>query len=894
VQPSWRSATVLVAVLACGLAVVPPSAAAGSSGGSGGSGSSAGTAARTSVVGTAVLGTGAGGAVDCAAAPWMDRRKGPDERARLVIAQMTLEEKVSVLGSVRDAEHFRETLPIPRLCIPALRMNNGSAGVSTGGPVQFPATALPAPLGLAATWDPGRARRYGAVAGRETRDQGRDLLEGPAVDLARVPVGGRVFEGYGEDPRLAADITVGTVKGIQSQGVMADVKHYAANTQEHDRNSIDAVIDERALREIYLPAYEAGVRRGGSASVMCAKNKVNGSYSCHSKELLTRILREEWKFPGFVISDFDSCHNTHDCINAGTEFELPQSRYFSVAAIRAAIAAGQVTEATVDERVRRIFTTMIRFGVFDRPRTTRPIDAAAGGAVARDIAQQAAVLLKNRAGTLPLDPKRLRSVAVVGPFAGAAHTGGGGSSRVLPIYKVNPVDGIAKRLPPGAQVRYAQGVAAGGPPAVPTAALNPPGQPGVNGLLGEYFPNRTFSGPPQVTRVDENVAFNFGAGEPAPELPTNNFSVRWTGTLTAPTTGDYVLGLTSDDGSRLYVDGKLAVDNWGTHLSRTVTETVRLDAGRHDIRIEYFDGSGSASVSFGWFPPGALTDVLKEAVDAARASDVAVVMVGDNQSEGRDATTLALSAGQDALVEAVAAANPRTVVVVKSGSPVLMPWVDKVPAILETWYPGSEDGNAVAALLFGEVNPSGKLPITFPKRDGDVPANTPEQYPGVGGVARHPEGVFVGYRHYDARGVEPLFPFGHGLSYTTFRTQRLRTLPLPARGHRLVLVDVTNTGRRAGSEVVQVYVGRPSSAAVPQPPRQLAAFAKVALAPGQTRRVVLHLKPRDFAYWDTARHGWVVPDGTYRIHAGTSSRNLPLATSVRIAGVPAAAADAPS
>src|SRR6266498_194291 len=337
----WRSMTCLAAAAMLALAVAPPGRA---------------VAAEPATC-------------NGAPAPWMEPTRPAPERADLAIGQMTLDEKISMLGSVRDATHFRETLPIARLCLPGLRMNNGSAGVSTGGPTQFPATALPSPIGLAATWDPKLAERYGYVGGRETRDQGRDLLEGPAVDLARVPVNGRTFEGYGEDPRLASEITVGTVKGIQSQDVIANVKHYAANNQETDRNSINEIIDERTLREIYLPAYEAGVKRGRSGSVMCAKNKVNGEFSCHHKTLLTDVLRGEWKFPGFVVSDFDSCHNTPDCINNETEFELPQSKYFSVAALTAAVNAGQVTVATIDEAVRRIFTTMIRFGVFDRPRT---------------------------------------------------------------------------------------------------------------------------------------------------------------------------------------------------------------------------------------------------------------------------------------------------------------------------------------------------------------------------------------------------------------------------------------------------------------------------------------------------------------------------------------------
>jgi beta-glucosidase len=824
-------------------------------------------------------------------APWLDPRRSPDERARAVLPKMTLDEKIQYLGSLRDSAHFRETPPIPWLCLPALRLNNGSAGVSTGGPVQFPATALPAPIGLAATWDTALARTYGEVAGRETRDQGRNLLEGPDINIARVPVNGRTFEAYGEDPYLAGQVVVANVRGIQSQGVIANAKHYAANNQETNRSTINELIDERTLREIYLPAFEASVRLGRTGSVMCAKNQVNGVFSCQHPDLLQNILRGDWGFQGFVVSDFDSCHNTVDCANNGMEFELPQARFFSNAALRAAIDAGQVSLATIDEHVRRILATMARLGILDRPQTTAPIDAVGHGAISRRIAEQAAVLLKNDANTLPLDASGVRSIAVVGPYAGAAHTGGGGSSHVLPLYSVSPVDGIRNRLGPGVTVRYASGAQTGAPPPVPSSALTPSGQPGLHGLLGEYFPNPTLSGAPQVTRIDNQVDFNFGSGEPAPELPVNMFSVRWTGFLDAPATGDYLMATTSDDGSRLFIDDALVVDNWGNHSSRTVTATVHLDAGPHAVRIEYYDNTGNASVTFGWAPPGAPSSPFEQAVEAARSSDVAVVMVGDDQSEGRDKPNLSLTAGQDQLVAAVAAANPRTVVVVKSGGPVLMPWVDAVPAILQAWYPGEEDGNVVASLLFGDANPSGKLPITFPKQDADVPANTRAQYPGVNGIATYSEGVFMGYRHYDARAIEPLFPFGHGLSYTSFDMHDLSVSPgLP--GYVTATAQVTNTGTRSGSEVVQVYVERPSDPAVPQPPRQLAGFAKVTLAPGETKQVTVRLVPRAFAYWDSSSHGWVVPDGTYRIVVGNSSRHLPLSADVPISGLPAGAADA--
>jgi beta-glucosidase len=657
--------------------------------------------------------------VDCATAPWMDRHLSADARADLAIAQMTLDEKIQWLGSLLDATHSRETPPLPRLCLPALRLNNGSAGVSTGGPVQSPATALPAPIGLAATWDPGLAWRYGAVEGVETRAQGRNLLEGPDINIARVPVNGRTFEAYGEDPYLAGQIAVGDIRGIQAQGVIANVKHYAANNQETNRSTIDEIIDERTLHEIYLPAFEAAVKRARSGSVMCAKNQVNDAFSCENKELLTDILKGDWGFNGFVVSDFNSCHNTLNCANNGMEFELPAAKFFG-AALKDAVLAGQVSLSTLDGMVHRILATMIRFGIVDRPQSTSPIDAVRDGTVSRAIAEQAAVLLKNDRATLPLDPRTLHSIAVIGPYAGAAMSGGGGSSHVLPLYTVSPVAGIQSRV---------------------------------------------------------------GSG----------------------------------------------------------------------VTVSYADGSDPAA-----------------AASLAQASDAAIVMVGDSEAEGRDRPSLALSGNQDQLVDAVAAANPRTVVVLKSGGPVLMPWVDRVPAILESWYPGQEDGNAVAALLFGDVNPAGKLPITFPKQESDQPANTPAQYPGVNGVATYSEGVFVGYRHYDESGIAPLFPFGFGLSYTTFRLGHLSV------HGGTVALDVRNTGRRAGSEVVQVYVGHPASTPVPEPPHQLGAFAKVTLAPGQTKHLVLHLDARAFAYWDTGTGGWVVSPGRYQIAVGTSSRDLPL------------------
>ncbi len=660
-----------------------------------------------------------------------------DARARRLVSQMTLPEKIQELHGIRDRDHYRYVPPVPRLHIPPLRIANGPAGVGPAGDdPQKPATALPAPISLAATWDTAAADRYGVIIGREARDLDYGLLEGPDINIARVPQNGRTFEAFGEDPYLVGRMAVAEIQGIQSRHVIADVKHYVANNQETDRFHIDEIIGERTLREVYLPAFRAAVIEGHAASVMGAYPKVNGVYNCANVPLLDQVLKKEWGFDGFVTSDFGAVHSTVPTAMAGLDLEMPPGIYFG-AALEKAVRSGEVPVAVIDEKLIRRFRTMMQFGLFDHPPELKPIPAKADGAEARTLAEEGMVLLKNAGDVLPLDRARLHLIAVIGPYAAAAMTGGGGSSHVIPLYTVNPVDGIRRRA---------------------------------------------------------------GSG----------------------------------------------------------------------VTVEFNDGS----------------DVSK-AASLARSAEVAIVMVGDHESEGHD-HPLTLAGNQDALVEAVAAANPHTVVVLKTGSAVLMPWVDRVPAILEAWYPGEEDGNAVAAVLFGDVNPSGKLPLTFPRRLTDLPANTPEQYPGVDGVVHYSEGIFVGYRHFDARGIQPLFAFGFGLSYTTFAYTHLAVAParltVAAAATRSVGVDlnVTNTGRRAGAEVVELYLGFPSTATVPQPPKQLKGFARVVLAPGQTRRVHLEIPPHALEYWNTGAHRWEVQPGTYRVMAGASSRDIRLESAFKI------------
>ena len=676
------------------------------------------------------------------------RTASPVARAKKIVARMTLAQKVRELHGTHRGHHLRWVAAIPRLGIPGLRIANGPAGV---GPAddrpQKPATALPAPIALAASWDPHLAYRYGAVIGREARDMGYGLMEGPDINIARVPQNGRTFEAFGEDPLLTGRMAAAEIRGIQSQHVIADVKHYDANNQETDRFQIDERIPLRALHEIYLPAFRRAVVRGHAAAVMCAYPKVNGIYNCQNRYLLQTVLKRGWHFSGFVTSDFGATHSTVRSANAGLDLEMPNGRYFG-AKLAAAVRAGKVTQAQLDRKLIRRFATMIRLGVF-QALPPRPTPKKADGAIARHIAERGMVLLKNRRvhgqRLLPLDAAHLRSIALIGPYAARAISGGGGSSHVVPLYTVTPLAGLKARAGAGVQIRFNDG-------ADPAAA-------------------------------------------------------------------------------------------------------ARL----------------------------------------ARKAQIALVMVGDYETEGRD-HPISFSGKQNQLVEAVLAANPRTVVVVKSGSAELMPWADRAPAILEAWYPGEEDGHATAAVLFGDYDPSGKLPLSFPRRLADLPAHAKSQYPGVPTpgakpfrlhgrrkmmpmVVTYSEGLEVGYRYYDAHHIAPLFPFGFGLSYTHFQFRQLRITPAKltagsGRAAANISFELANTGKRAGTEVAQLYVGFPHSAG--EPPRQLKAFARVHLAPGQRRRIRLRLPVAALRIWSAKRQGWRGVAGSYRILVGDSSRNLPL------------------
>jgi hypothetical protein len=540
--------------------------------------------------------------------------------------------------------------------------------------------------------------------------------------------------------------------------------------------------------------------------------------------------------------------------------------------------------------VHRVLRTMFALGLFDHApvgSSSNNVASAADDQFALQADEQGSVLLKNNQNLLPLG-SQTKSIAVIGPGGSVnPKDAGGGSAGVIAPSIVTPLQGITQRAGSGVSVQYAGGTNPDGSlPALQTQYLTPASGSG-NGLLGQYFANETLSGTPVLTRVDPNVDFNWNGNSPGSGVPAGGWSVRWTGTLTAPATGTYTFTLNSDDGSRLYINNQLVIDNWRSQWPTVESASLQLTAGQaYSIKVEYFQDWGGSSISLGWNAPG-LNSAFNQAVQLAQSSNVAVVVANDNESEGSDRTSLLINDAQEQLIEAVVQANPHTIVVLNTGAPVLMPWVNQAQAILETWYPGQEDGNALAALLYGDVNPSGKLPMTFPASASDVPANTPAQYPGVNNQANYSEGVLVGYRYYDQKNITPLFPFGYGLSYTTFGYSNLAVNPTAASstGTISVGVDVTNTGSRAGAEVAQLYLGIPATN-VQEPPRQLKGFQKVFLQPGQTQRVTFTLSPQDLSYWDVNAHNWLVQNGTYQVMVGSSSRDIRQQTSFTVSGSP--------
>lgn len=794
-----------------------------------------------------------------------------ERRVDSILNKMTLEEKIEIIGGINDLF----TRPNPRLGIPALKMSDGPMGVHDYGLT----TAYPAGVALAASWDVDLAHRVGESMGKDARARGVHFILGPGMNIYRAPMNGRNFEYFGEDPFLASRMAVSVIQGIQQERVVATAKHFTANNSEFARMTLSSDVDERTLREIYLPAFEAAVKEGKVGAVMDAYNLVNGVYMTANNHLNNEILKKEWGFDGILMSDWGATHDGIAAFNGGLDLEMPSPSFMNGDTLLPALKDGRATIATLDDKVRRILRTAIEFGFFDKPQedTDIPTFSQEGRQIALEEARSGMVLLKNSGNLLPLNAEKIKTIAVIGPDAYPAVVSGGGSAETKPFSAVSYLEGISNRLGTKAKVLYAVDSPVLDQVFENSEFVTEPD--GESGLKGEYFSNQDLKGAPALVRTDKHVHLDFGEGSFAPGEPIDHFSIRWTGYFVPKTTGDYTFFTSADDGVRLYIDDALGIDDWLPHAQTVDSYGKHLESGKaYKIRLEYFEDVGSAIVGFGVTRPEEY--VGRETKPLAAKADAVIICVGfdpKTESEGAD-RTFQLPGGQDELIQQIGAVNKNTIVVLTAGGNVDMTrWLNNVPAVLEAWYPGQEGGTALAEILFGDYSPSGKLPASFERQWEDNPTFH-SYYPGSGEHrVKYSEGVFLGYRYFDRAQTKPSFSFGYGLSYSTFAYSNISVTPKAGNlsGPVSVSFDVKNRGNRAAAEIAELYVGD-SHAPVPRPVKELKGFAKINLQPGETKRVTLTLDRRAFSFYDVNKKDWDTEPGDFSILVGGSSDNIQL------------------
>jgi beta-glucosidase len=817
------------------------------------------------------------------------KRLPPSQLARLVVNRMTLREKLGELVLRSSGRYENVNSGVPRLCIPRLTLQDGPGGLAYG---DRGVTQLPAPLGMAASFDPGLAGLYGRVLGSEARGQGLDVVQGPTLNIDRVPQSGQGYTGFGEDALLVSGMGAAEIQGIQSQGVMADAKHLAVYSQETDRMATDDRVSEQALQEVYLAPFRAAAA-AGVASYMCAYPELDGILQCQDSNLSRTV--DQWGFHGFIRSDEGAVHSPVAALRSGTDLLKPAS----VSNLEAAVARGTLSEATVDHDVQQVLTEMFAHGIVGRPvagSPGTPVDTAQHAEVALNVAQRSIVLLRYEHSVLPIDRSRVRSVAVIGAAASDAPvTGGHGSAQVIAPFVSTPLSALKSGLGPGVAVSYVDGGSTTRPlPAVPAAYLTPAsgrghgltvtvrrGNAGTKLVATETIlsarvsisreastaapvPRARLGAPPSVSQI--NIPKGPG--------PT---TVLMTGSLQVPRTGLYALSITGSGPTSVSVGGSIVVDDWTNQGFHTWSGTAQLLAGRrYPVQLEWTPtASGMGTPSTLSVGMADVSPAIAEAVKAARSAQVAVVFAADYSGETFDRPTLNLPGDQNALIEAVASANPRTVVVLDTSGPVLMPWVSRVSSILEAWYPGEQDGAAISSVLLGAFDPSGHLPVTFPASDPRaVPIVSPR--PGSSLVSTYSDGLAVGYRAYSRSVPPPLFPFGFGLSYTRFSITHLSITP--NRAAVQVSVLVANTGHRSGGDVVQAYLTYPRAAN--EPASKLVAFRSITLAAARSGQLTMVIPWSRFQTYGPS--GWTLLPGRYDLGVGDSSSSQGLHGSVDV------------
>ena len=814
---------------------------------------------------------------------WQDPNQPPLVRAHELLATMSTDQKIDLaLGNFA---------PLQTLGIPALSSDDGPDGLRSSG-----TTAMPSGQDLAASFNRALARAYGDVVGSEARGQGYNEWLGPAVDIARTPLAGRQPEAVGEDPFLAGNTSAQVILGAQSQHVISTLKHYTAYNQDYGRIGFAAIgapavndqVSERALQEIYETPFRIAVQQGGVDSVMCSYNQINGVPSCENPTTLGDLKQGDG-LQGFVVPDFVfAVRNPVPAANAGVDLAALPGAPSGLTADD--FTSGQISAARLDDMDLRILFAMFDSGAFDNPVgpvNTDEVSTPQHQRVATQVAEAGTVLLKNDRGALPLSSRHVRSIALIGPTGNDAMfvTGGSAGVPLAPGQAITPAQGItARAAQAGISVSTVQGSAGdvASSTLVPGSVLTPSSGTGP-GLLGQYWSNGNFSGTPTVTRVDPTVDVTAPPISPAPP----GWSAKWTGTLTPTVSGLYRFTLSEAGIATLKIAGQTfgpayrEATQFIVGPSYVVNGTVQLTANQSvPVEIDYSSNSGlfSHEIHFGWQTPS--TSGIPAAVTAAGNADVAVVFANDAQGEGMDRYSLSLPGDQDQLIDAVAHANRHTIVVLNTGGPVLMPWLNEVRGVLEAWYPGQQFGPAIAAVLFGDASPGGRLPVTFPANQNQGPgaANPPNTYPGdANGNKSYAEGLDVGYRFYDATGQRPLFPFGYGLSYENFRVSGVRAFYNSFKGDAFVLATVTNTSWQSGPTTVELFLQSPPAAG--EPPKQLKGYTNVTLAPGHSRLVLFHLSSSDMAYYNATSGQWTVAPGRYTVLLGTSSTELDHAAS---------------
>ena len=806
------------------------------------------------------------------------------------IGKMTLEEKIDLLsGSTMMA-----STPLARLGIPAFRMSDGPVGAH----IPPPSTAYAAGIGLAASWDRDLAVQIGTQIGRDAHSRGASYLLGPGVNIYRAPLNGRNFEYFGEDPFLAAETAVGYIDGVQSQGVSATIKHFAANNSEYFRFTSDSVVSERALREIYLPAFEAAVKEAHVGSIMDSYNLINGAHATANYHLNVEIAKQQWGFVGVMMSDWTATHDGVAAANAGLDLEMPFGTYMNAKALLPAVKAGKVKEADIDDKIRRILREAYRFGWINHDPLDNDIPRynQQGRVAALQGAREGIVLLKNQGNLLPLDPNKVKTIAVIGPDAFPAVPTAGGSGQVPTFTQISALQGVSDRLGAHANVLYDRGVPKLSKLAMHSGFSQFPDK-FVLGLTVDTFDNPEFKGKPLATRVE--LTANTGAN-PLDDLDTSEITAdqmaafmnvsaaprfaRWTGYYFARTPGDFLLFVQNQGKYRLSVDGKTVIDHAEVPKFALAQRVLSFTPGPHKVVLEILGMPqfGEGQLKIGIAQQGTL--VNQSAIDIAKKADAVIVAVGydaDIETEGAD-REFQLPPGQDELIEKIAAANPNTIVTVTAGGSVdASKWIDHVAALLQNWYPGQEGGTALAEVVFGDVNPGGRLPISWERSLKDNPSY-PYYYPNPGTLTvPYKDEVFVGYRGYEHNGVKPLFPFGYGLSYTSFKYFNLDIHAGPGEGSYSVSFDVANTGSRAGADVAQVYVSE-DHPQVLRPPQELKGFARVVLDPGQSRHVTVPLTARSFTWYDEKASAWHADAGSFTVHVSRSSADPQLEGKIQL------------